>query len=125
MINIQHADGTQRRAFLKYTLPIAACLALAMASVTAHAQTAASPGCVAQKAGEGGDSPVRAQKAGEGGDAPVVAQKAGEGGDAPVVVQKAGEGGDAPVVAQKAGEGGDSPVAVQRAASGGMPCKKG
>ena len=54
--------------FLKYMLPIAACLALAMMSVTAHAQTAASLGCVAQKAGEGGDAPVRAQKAGEGGD---------------------------------------------------------
>src|SRR6202167_1884900 len=92
-------------------LPVAACLALALASAPVHAQTAPTPGCTtAQKAGEGGDSPVRAQKAGEGGDAPVVAQKAGEGGDSPVR-------------AQKAGEGGDSPVRAQRAAAGAMPCK--
>ncbi|HSZ90278.1 MAG TPA: hypothetical protein VK822_12990 [Acetobacteraceae bacterium] len=72
---IRNAAGAQRRGYLTRVLPIAAGLALALASATAHAQTKPSTACTSlQKAGEGesaGTAVATIQKAGEG-----------EGGDA-------------------------------------------
>jgi len=54
---IRNAAGAQRRGYLTRVLPIAAGLALALASATAHAQTKPSAACTSlQKAGEGGDA---------------------------------------------------------------------
>ena len=70
---IRNAAGAQRRGYLTRVLPIAAGLALALASATAHAQTKPSAACTSlQKAGEGesaGTAVATIQKAGEGGDA--------------------------------------------------------
>ena len=63
---IRNAAGAQRRGYLTRVLPIAAGLALALASATAHAQTKPSTACTSlQKAGEG-ESAGKAQNAGEG-----------------------------------------------------------
>ena len=105
-IEMQRAPTAQRRDFLRTMLPMAACLALALGSATAFAQTAPSTGCTTQKAGEGNGGST-AQKAGEG-----------EGGSA---LQKVGEGNGGPTP-QKAGEGNGGPT-PQRAAAAAMPCK--
>jgi uncharacterized low-complexity protein len=120
-IKMQRGPVAQRRAFLRSVLPVAALLALALGSAPAFAQTApsaASPGCTAQKAGEGEGQYAR-QKAGEG-EGQYARQKAGEG-EGQATPQKAGEG-EGQYARQKAGEGEGQPT-PQRAAAGAAPCK--
>jgi hypothetical protein len=114
------AAGAQRRGYLKRALPIAARLALALASAAAHAQTKPSVACISpQKAGEGaggGAVGMAAQKAGEGeggGAVGLAAQKAGEG-----------EGGGAVgMAAQKAGEDSGAVGALAQKPATAPPCK--
>lgn len=130
-VNLKKGDMSLMR-----MLPIAAGLALVLASATAYAQTTPAAGCMAsQKAGEGGNEAGSnsAQKAGEGGNeaGSIAAQKAGEGGGANSAgsnvaqkfnAQKAGEGGNeaGSVSAQKAGEGGNEAgsLSAQKAGEG-------
>src|SRR5208337_2667316 len=91
---VRQAAGAQGRVFSKRMLPIAAGLALALASTTAYAQSTASVDCGPQKAAEGGSNPLP-QKAAEGGSNPLP-QKAAEGGSNPLP-QKAAEGGSNPL----------------------------
>jgi hypothetical protein len=74
---IKDTARVQRRVFPKRMLPIAAGLALALASAVAHAQTTPSVGCATQQAGEGEGQYSRQQAAAGGSTAQP--QKAGEG----------------------------------------------
>src|SRR5271165_4819464 len=124
IIEIKRAAGAQRRASPMHMLPIAAGLALALASTTAYAQTKSSVDCVSsQKASEGdATTPRIPQKASEG-DAttPKFAQKASEGdATTPRIPQKASEGdATTPKIAQKASEGDATTPRIPQKASEG------
>ena len=91
---IWDAAGAQRWVFPKRMLPIAAGLALALASAAVNAQTSPGVGCSSQKAGDSGSEATgdrgpsqQAQKAGDGGSEATgdrgpsqQAQKVGDGG---------------------------------------------